>query len=340
MVQRGAHSSVIDGIAHSGIDAHFIQGAVDSALGSSYGLTAGQIDAALVEYPNSGAVHITSPSYFGAVSDIAALAEVAHAHGVPLIVDEAWGAHFGFHPDLPVNAARLWADLVVSSTHKGGGSLTQSAMLFLGSGPLAECLESVVDRVHRSFQSTSSSALLMASLDEARRRLAVDGPVLIDETLRSAKAIRHGIRERGRFRDATEDIRSSAGTVDHDPFKIVIDTRPAQISGGEAHHRLIRDHGVVVELSTHSAILLLLGATSHIDVERFLTALHSLPQVPESLSEPRSLPPIMPLAMPVQDAFLSDTDVVPWRESVGRVSPDALAAYPPGIPNVLPGLNR
>jgi arginine/lysine/ornithine decarboxylase len=337
LVQRGVHSSVVDGIAHSGLDAHFVQGAVDTELGSSHGLTPSQVDTALSTHPGSTAVYITSPSYFGAVSDVAGIADVAHARGVPLIVDEAWGAHFGFHPELPVNAVRLGADLVVSSTHKGGGSLTQSAMLFVGDGPFADRLEELVDRMHRSYQSTSSSALLMASLDEARRRLAVDGESLIGHALRDADAIRRGIRAGGRFRDATADIRSSAGTVDHDPFKIVIDTRTGGIPGGEAHHRLIRDHGVVVELSTHSAILLLVGATSRTDVDRFLTALHALPELPGSPGGPRRLPPIAPLAMSVQDAFLGATEIVPWEDGVGRVSADALAAYPPGIPNVLPG---
>jgi arginine/lysine/ornithine decarboxylase len=337
IVQRSAHSSVIDGIAHSGLDAHFIQGAVDTNLGSSHGVTADQVAQALRAHPNSSSVYLTSPSYFGAVSDIAAIADVVHAHGIPLIVDEAWGAHFGFHPDLPVNATRCGADLVISSTHKGAGSLTQSAMLFLGHGPAAARIESVVDRVHRSFQSTSSSALLMASLDEARRRLAVDGSATITETLRSAEAIRRGLRDGGRFRDATADIRNSTGTVDHDPLKVVIDTRPGGIGGGEAHHRLIRDHGVVVELHTPAVIVLLLGATSHIDVERFLSALHALPEVPESLSKPEPLPPVAELRMSVRDAFLAPNDVVPWREAIGAISADALAAYPPGIPNVLPG---
>lgn len=337
IVQRSVHSSVIDGIAHSGIDTHFIQGIVDTNLGSAHGVTVDQVVQALRSHPKSSSVYLTSPSYFGAVSDIAAIAEVVHAHGIPLIVDEAWGAHFGFHPRLPVNAARCGADLVISSTHKGAGSLTQSAMLFLGHGPVAAEIEGIVDRVYRSFQSTSSSALLMASLDEARRRLVVDGPTAITETLRRAEAIRRGIREGGRFRDATPDIRNSAGTIGHDPFKIVIDTRTGGLGGGETHHRLIRDHGVVVELHTPSVIVLLLGATSRIDVDRFLTALHALPEVPESLSDPEPLPPAAALRMSVREAFLAKSVVVPWREAVGQISADTLAAYPPGIPNVLPG---
>ena len=337
IVQRSVHSSVIDGIAHSGIDTHFLQPTVDTNLGSAHGVTVDQVAEALRTHPNSSSVYLTSPSYFGAVSDIAAIADVVHAHGIPLIVDEAWGAHFGFHPDLPANAARCGADLVISSTHKGAGSLTQSAMLLLGHGAIAERIESVVDRVHRSFQSTSSSALLLASLDEARRHLAVDGPTAITETLRRAEALRKGVREGGRFRDATPDIRTSAGTIDHDPFKVVIDTRPGGLGGGEAHHRLIRDHGVVVELHTPSVIVLLLGATSRIDVDRFLTALHALPEVPESLSTPEPLPPAAELRMNVRDAFLAESEVVPWRNAIGEISADTLAAYPPGIPNVLPG---
>lgn len=337
IVQRSAHSSVIDGIAHSGLNSHFIQGAVDTNLGSAHGVTVDGVAEALRAHPNSSSVYLTSPSYFGAVSDIAAIADVVHAHGIPLIVDEAWGSHFGFHPELPANAARCGADLVISSTHKGAGSLTQSAILFLGHGPVAQQIESVVDRVHRSFQSTSSSALLIASLDEARRRLVVDGPTSITETLRSAEAIRRGVREGGRFRDATADIRDSDGTIDHDPFKVVIDTRPGGIGGGEAHHRLIRDHGVVVELHTPAVIVLMLGATSRIDVDRFLSALHALPEVPESLSTPEPLPPVSEMRMGVREAFLAANEVVPWHDAISAISADALAAYPPGIPNVLPG---
>jgi len=106
---------------------------------------------------------------------------------------------------------------------------------------------------------------------------------------------------------------------------------------GTPHHRLIRDHGVVVELHTPSVIVLLLGATSRIDVDRFLTALHALPEVPESLSDPEPLPPAAELRMNVREAFLAKSELVPWQEAIGQISADTLAAYPPGIPNVLPG---
>ncbi|MFM6974796.1 MAG: aminotransferase class I/II-fold pyridoxal phosphate-dependent enzyme [Agromyces sp.] len=337
IVQRSVHSSVIDGIAHSGLNAHFVHGAVDIELGSSHGVTAEAVETALQAHPNAGCVYIVTPSYFGSCADVAAIAEVAHAHGKPLIVDEAWGSHFGFHEGLPVNAARLGADLVISSTHKAAGSLTQSAMLMLGNGPHAVELEDLVNRVYRSYQSTSCSSLLLASLDEARRNLMLHGRESIQRNLEAVAAIRAGVTARGRFRDATSDIRNSAGTIDIDPFKVVIDVRPGNISGGEAAFHLLRDHHVVVELSTPSVIVLLVGATSPVDPERFLDALHALPELPETRTATVAVPHVSERKMGVQEAFFAATEVVPAAEAAGRISADALAAYPPGIPNLLPG---
>ncbi|MFB7843919.1 aminotransferase class I/II-fold pyridoxal phosphate-dependent enzyme [Microbacterium sp. NPDC056052] len=336
VVQRSVHSSVIDGLAHASLTPHFVAGAVDTGLGSSHGVTAAQIETALTAHPASSAVYIVSPSYFGAVADVAAIAEVAHRHGVPLIVDEAWGSHFGMHPRLPLNAARLGADLVISSTHKGAGSLTQSAMLHLGHGPFAESIEDLVDRVVRSYQSTSSSALLLASLDEARHHL-VTRPAMIDRALDSAEEIRMRVRDDRRFRDATPDILASAGTVANDPFKIVIDTRGAGITGHDAQHRLLRDHRVYCELATPAALLLLVGAASPVDVGRFWSALQALPAAEIDPARPVALPAGCDRAMGLAEAFFHPVETVPYADAIGRVSADSLAAYPPGVPNVLPG---
>ena len=336
VVQRSVHSSVIDGLAHASLTPHFVAGAVDAGLGSSHGVTATQIDAALTAHPASSAVYIVSPSYFGAVADVSAIAEVAHRHGVPLIVDEAWGSHFGMHPRLPVNAVRLGADLVISSTHKGAGSLTQSAMLHLGHGPFAESIEDLVDRVVRSYQSTSSSALLMASLDEARHHL-VTRRDMIEQALDSAEEIRARVHDDRRFRDATPDILASAGAIANDPFKIVIDTRGAGITGHDAQHRLLRDHRVYCELATPAALLLLVGATSPVDVNRFWNSLQALPEADIEPERPVDLPATCERAMGLAEAFFHAVETVPYADAIGRVSADSLAAYPPGVPNVLPG---
>ncbi|WP_341872827.1 aminotransferase class V-fold PLP-dependent enzyme [Leucobacter insecticola] len=138
LIQRSSHSSFTDGMLLAGLVPAFIAPSIDERHGIAHGLTPAVLDEKLADEARAGravsSVYAVSPSYFGSVADVAGLAEVAHAHGAALIVDGAWGAHFGFHPELPESPARLGADLVVSSTHKLAGSLTQSAMLHLGRG--------------------------------------------------------------------------------------------------------------------------------------------------------------------------------------------------------------
>lgn len=211
-------------------------------------------------------------------------------------------------------------------------------MLQLGHGPFAQQIESLVDRVVRSYQSTSCSSLLLSSLDEARRHLAVNGAEAIGAALESVRAIRLGIRQSERFRDATPDIVRSNGTVDYDPFKVAIDMRGAGITGNDAQYLLIRDHQVYSELSTPSALLLLVGATSPVDVERFLAALHALPQAEtEPLRHEVLIPASCERVMQPTEAFFSEVELVSYTDAAGRISADSLAAYPPGVPNVIPG---
>ena len=134
VVQRNAHSSAIDALVLSGLRPTFAAPELDPELGIAHCLAPQTLERALAQTPGAVGAWIVSPTYFGAVADVQALAEVAHAHGVPLIVDEAWGAHMAFHEELPAHALSLGADLVISSTHKIVGSLTQSAMLHLGDG--------------------------------------------------------------------------------------------------------------------------------------------------------------------------------------------------------------
>ncbi|HXQ89521.1 MAG TPA: aminotransferase class V-fold PLP-dependent enzyme, partial [Solirubrobacterales bacterium] len=181
VVQRNVHSSVIDGLVLSGIRPTFVAPELDPELGIAHGLTPDSLAAALDETPEAVAALVVSPTYFGACADVAGLAEAAHSRGVPLVVDEAWGAHLHFHPDLPTAALESGADLVTSSTHKIVGSLTQAAMLHLGEGAMLD--PAVVDRCVSLVESTSPSALLSGSLDAARRMAAVRGEGLLEESI-------------------------------------------------------------------------------------------------------------------------------------------------------------
>src|SRR4051795_8122593 len=177
VVQRNVHSSTIDGLVLSGLLPSFVAPEIDPELGIAHCVTPEALDAALESEPDAEAAMLVSPTYFGAVARIAELAEVAHARGVPLVVDEAWGAHLYFHENLPAGALRCGADLVLSSTHKIVGSLTQSAILHLGKGGRVD--EDIVDRSVTLVESTSPNALLTASLDAMRRYAITKGHDLL-----------------------------------------------------------------------------------------------------------------------------------------------------------------
>ncbi|WP_405453538.1 aminotransferase class I/II-fold pyridoxal phosphate-dependent enzyme [Streptomyces erythrochromogenes] len=343
VVQRSVHSSVIDGLVLSGMDAVFVHPSVDPGQGIAHGVTASDVAAALERTPDAAAVYIVSPSYFGAVADVRAIADAAHAAGVPLIVDEAWGSHFGFHPALPARALSLGADLVTSSTHKLAGSLTQSAMLHLAEGPFADRLEPLVDRAFRLVQSTSASALLTASLDLARRSLVADAEAT-GGSIGAADRVRSAVRALGRFRVVSDGFHVFPDIVGADPLRIAIDTRAGGITGHEARSRLFRDRRIMVEVATDAAIVAVIGAGSAPDTDRFVEALHTLPSpLGDPLGDPGGAGGVLRLPEPgatkltAREAFLSPTRVVAAEEAVGRISADTLAAYPPGIPNVLPG---
>ncbi|GAS86053.1 aminotransferase class I/II-fold pyridoxal phosphate-dependent enzyme [Mycolicibacterium brisbanense] len=337
VVQRTMHSSVMDGMVLGGLIGHYVQPDIDSEIGAAHGLHPDALDAALDAHPEAVAAYLVTPSYFGAVADVPALARVAHDHGVVLVVDQAWAAHFGFHPDLPANALSQGADLVISSTHKLGGSLTQSAMLHLGEGPHAEVLEPLVNRAFRSMQSTSASSLLMMSLDVARHALAVHGRERIRRSLDAAAELRAGLAAEGRFADLSERFRRSPAVVDIDPLRIAIDTRAGGISGHAARQLLFHDHHIHTEMATDSAVVAVIGAGSAPDVPRVLAALHALPDQGAANSPLVGLPESGPTAMTLRQAYFAPAELVPACEAVGRISADSLAAYPPGIPNVLPG---
>lgn len=337
VVQRSVHSSVIDGLGLTGFDAEFVYPSVDKGLGIANGVTPESLGAAIERSGNPVAAYIVTPSYFGAVADVKALADVAHAHNIPLIVDEAWGAHFGFHPEIPVNSIRLGADIVISSTHKLAGSLTQSAMLHLSESRFADTLEPLLDRAFKSLQSTSASALLTASLDIARKEIATRGATSISETLVAMQALRDGFNDAGRFVDIASHLMTYDDVVEIDPLRIALNTLIGGISGHEARSILFNDFGVHCEIATHSTIVLLVGAGVVPDVERIMNAFHQLPRHHDNTGHALELPAAGERVSIVRDAYFAKTEIVDSKAAIGRVSADSVAAYPPGIPNLLPG---
>ncbi|QBE47777.1 aminotransferase class I/II-fold pyridoxal phosphate-dependent enzyme [Leucobacter triazinivorans] len=346
LIQRSMHSSFTDGVLLAGLIPSFVAPAIDAHHGIAHGLAPDALDAALTRESEAGravsSVYVVSPSYFGSTADVRGLADVAHAHGAALIVDGAWGAHFGFHPELPESPARLGADLVVSSTHKLAGSLTQSAMLHLGHGPFADRLEPLVARAFSMTASTSMSGVLMSSLDAARRAL-VTGEERIGAAIRAAEDLRTRLRRDPRFAVISDGFGEFPDIVDTDPLRVPIDVSALGRSGHWVRGRMIREHGVYLEMSTATSVVAVIGALRTPDVARFSAALDQVADEAARLGpEERGaafpeLPEPGALRLLPRDAYFGASEIVPAQEAIGRVSADTLAAYPPGIPNLLPG---
>lgn len=347
LIQRSMHSSFTDGVLLSGLLPAFVMPAIDQRHGISHGLTPAALDAALEREAAAGrpvtSVYAVSPSYFGSTADVAGLSEVAHAHGAALIIDGAWGAHFGFHPELPESPVRLGADLVISSTHKLAGSLTQSAMLHLGHGPLAAQLEPLVERAFSMTASTSMSGVLMGSLDSARHAL-VAGDARIGDAVAAAKRLREELRADARFDVISDHFNEYDDIVATDLLRVPIDVSRLGQSGHWVRGRMNQEHGIYLEMSTASSVVAVIGALAAPDIDRVMRALRSVADEAALLSpDPAAtggfptLPAPGALSASPRDAYFGDSELVSAEDAIGRVSADTLAAYPPGIPNVLPG---
>jgi arginine decarboxylase len=342
VVQRNVHSSTIDGLVLSGLRPTFVSPEIDRELGIAHCVTPEALDAALEAEPDAVAAMLVSPTYFGAVARISELAEVAHARNVPLVVDEAWGSHLYFHDALPTGALRAGADLVLSSTHKIVGSLTQSAILHLGDGGGVD--EDVIDRSVTLVESTSPNSLLTASLDAARRFAATRGRELLEVTLPTLARTRERVRQIPGLDVLDERLAGRTSVAAWDPLRLSVDVRGTGATG----HRiaeLMRDRDdIVLELFSENVVVAVfgIGETETASADRLVEGLeHAVAEIVPGDQESRRAfaepPPWGPLELAPRDAFLGPQQVVPFESAEGRIAAESLAAYPPGVPNVLPG---
>ncbi len=342
VVQRNVHSSVIDGLVLSGLRPVFVAPEIDPELGVAHCVTPDALHAALDATPEAMAVMLVSPTYFGAVAHVKELAEVAHRHGLPLVVDEAWGAHLYFHDALPAGALSAGADVVLSSTHKIVGSLGQSAILHLGRGGLVD--EGVLDRSVTLVESTSPSALLTASLDAARRFAATRGQELLGETVDTLARTRERIRAIPGLDVLDERLAGRTSVEAWDPLRLSIDVRGTGATGHKLARLISERDDIQVELFSENVIVAVfgMGEQARETAGRLVEALErAVAEIgPSDVQERRAFaepPPWGPLELAPRDAFLGAQEIVAFDSGENRIAAESLAAYPPGIPNVLPG---
>jgi lysine decarboxylase len=341
VAQRNAHASVVDGLVLSGGLPAFVAPEYDAELGMAHGVTPEALEQTLEGTPGARAAFLVSPTYYGMAADVAACAEVAHAAGVPLLVDQAWGPHFGFHEALPPSALSQGADAVLTSTHKIAGSLTQSAMLHVANGERVDI--GAVARAVRLVRSTSPSSLLLSSLDAARRQLALHGEQLLHETLLGIAAARRKLQSIPGIALIDENQVGRPGVAAYDPLRIVIDVRETGRTGYEVADALRRSYDAHPELATQATIVFVIGMGER--AEALVRLAGDVEEVVKRVSREGTTRAIVrppatlhnEMAVPPREAFLGDAEEVSVDDAAGRISCESVAGYPPGIPTLLPG---
>lgn len=341
VAQRNSHASIVDGLVLSGGVPSFVAPEYDGELGITHCVKPEALERALAGAPDARAAFIVSPTYYGMTADVAACAEVAHGAGVPLVVDQAWGPHFGFNDALPPTALSQGADAMLTSTHKIAGSLTQSAMLHIGGSGRVDI--DAVARALRLLRSTSPSSLLIASLDSARRQLSLHGEQLLFETLEAIGVARAKLETIAGIALVDDKLIGQMGVAAYDPLRIVLDVRATGRTGYEIADALRRSYDVHVELPMQATIVFVVGLGESAAKLRRLAG--DVEEIVKRLREPEATAPIVPptaalaneVAVPPREAFLGGAERLPVERAVGRISCESIASYPPGVPALLPG---
>ena len=200
ILPRNVHRSVINALVVNGATPIYVNPDTDSRLGIALGMKISQVERAIEENPEAKAILVNNPTYYGICSNLKKIVELAHEHGMLVLVDEAHGTHFYFGEDMPLTAMAAGADMSSVSMHKSGGSLTQSSFLLTGPGVSAGYVRQVINLT----QTTSASYLLISSLDISRRNLALRGKELFREVMRIANYARTEINKIGGLRQGAD----------------------------------------------------------------------------------------------------------------------------------------
>jgi arginine/lysine/ornithine decarboxylase len=349
IVQRNVHKSILNGMAWAGVRAVFLPPKWDKDSRLSAGVRQEDVRAALERYPEAKGVMLTNPNYYGMADDLSAIAGIVHTYGKPLLVDEAHGAHLGFHPELPPSALSCGADGVVQSTHKMLTALTMGAMLHLQGTRLDR---TAVRRCLGALQSSSPSYPILASLDLSRRQVHTDGFAFIETGLQPVRDIRRKAESLSALAVLEKSEHSAYDALD--PFKLTVWDRRGTVNGFDLQRRL-EERGCMTELADGEHVLLLFSpATPREDAGRLWTALEEMdrllsankqekPMIPANIS---GIPRITGISLPVSFSWfgsaLSGTGLdkvrtVPLAESAGKVAAEMIVPYPPGIPVLYPG---
>ena len=333
-VSRTAHRSILSALVLAGLEPIWMSPDIDAATGVPTGISVGEIKKALADNPI--AILLTEPGYLGTISDLSALIELAHAQSVPVILDAAWGGHFGFHPELPQHAIALGADALITSVHKALPGYSASALL------IAQGKYLNLDRIEQSFETThttSPAGAPLASIDGVRALLATRGNELISQLLKNVAAFK--VKVQSEFALPIFLYATDFPEGRFDPTKIVLRVQQLGASGVDIEREL-QAAGIRVEMADRDTIVFL--ATLADTENDFNTLADALIPILKRLQVQRresatalswSVVPERGISM--RDAYFAKTEMVSAANAAGRISADLIAPYPPGVAVVAPG---
>ncbi|MGN0677106.1 MAG: aminotransferase class I/II-fold pyridoxal phosphate-dependent enzyme, partial [Ruminococcus sp.] len=336
ILPRNVHRSAINSLILCNAVPVYVNPDVNNQLGIALGMSVEQVRKAIEENPDAKAVLVNNPTYYGICSDLKKITEIAHAHNMLVLVDEAHGTHFYFGDNFPITAMKAGADIASVSMHKSGGSLTQSSFLLMGDKINSDYMRQIINLT----QTTSASYLLLSSLDISRKRLALHGKEIFAKTVEMAEYARSEINSIGGYYAYSKELINGDSIFDFDISKLSIHTLPVGLAGIEVYDLLRDEYDIQIEFGDIGNILAYLSVGDRKqDIERLISALAEIRRrFGKSKAGMLSQEYINPIvAETPRKAFYADKISLPLDETCGKICTEFVMCYPPGIPILAPG---
>ena len=336
IMPRNVHRSAINALVVNGAIPVYVNPGTNKRLGIPLGMSVENVRKAIRENPDAKAVLINNPTYYGVCSDLREIVKLAHENGMLALVDEAHGTHFYFGENMPVSGMAAGADMAAVSMHKTGGSLTQSSLLLCGKNVSAGYIRQIINLT----QTTSGSYLLIASLDIARKNLALNGREIFRKTVQYAEYARSEINKLGGYYAFGSELCGSDSFFSFDPTKLSIHTRDIGLAGIEVYDILRDEYNIQIEFGDIGNVLAIISAGDRaLYIVRLISSLYEIKRLyskdKAGMFDHEYIDP--QVIMPPQSAFYGDKKSVPITESGGYICGEFVMCYPPGIPILAPG---
>ena len=336
ILPRNMHRSVMGALVLCGAVPVYVNPDCDARLGIPLGIRLEQLEETIARTPDAKAVLVNNPTYYGICSDMRGIVQLAHAHGMKVLADEAHGTHFYFGEGLPLSAMAAGADMAAVSMHKSGGSLTQSSLLLTGPAVNADYVRQIINLT----QTTSASYLLLSSLDISRRNLALRGREAFAGGIELAEYAREEINDAGGWYAFGKELKNGGSVFDFDATKLSVHTLDVGLAGIEVYDILRDEYDIQIEFGDLGNILAYLSIGDRKrDVERLVSALSEIRRLyakdRAGMMDNEYIAP--DVAVTPQFAFYSPKECLPIRDTAGRICTEFVMCYPPGIPILAPG---